>query len=104
MVAGLSYLKKIGSRVIDFVINADNIQIKRKGIGGMKTYYRLCKEDYTIMDKEGISFTIKRGKEYLTSEIIKGIVTVFSQYWVDVPIKIFAKDGVKQFTNTFRLR
>ena len=49
----------------------------------MKTYKRICTQDYFGY--------LKRGKEYLTSEEKDGTVTVFTRKWIyGVPIKIFA--------------
>jgi hypothetical protein len=62
----------------------------------MKTFKRVCVEDYTIVDDAGTSFTLKRAKEYLTSDEKDGKVTVFSTYWVRVPVRIFA--GAESFT------
>lgn len=62
----------------------------------MKTFNRICIKDFEVGDEDN-SFTIKRGKEYLTSEEDeKGEVTVFTQFWVGVPVSIFA--GEEQFT------
>ena len=62
----------------------------------MITYNRICICDFHEEDQEGNKFEIKRGKEYLTSEEESGMVTVFTNYWVKVPIKYFA--GEKIFT------
>jgi hypothetical protein len=72
----------------------------------MQTFNRICVKDYTITDREGTSFSIERGKEYLTSTIheapligpepFKDHVIVFSSYWVPVPIEHFA--GEIEFT------
>lgn len=56
----------------------------------MKTFKRVCIKSYTITDEEGQSLTIERQREYLTSPEEDGMVTVFSQYWVKVPVDIFA--------------
>ncbi len=56
----------------------------------MKTMKRVCVQDYTVTDAEGASFTVKRAKEYITSGEKDGTVVVFSQYWVRVPVSIFA--------------
>ena len=73
----------------------------------MKTYKRICIKDYSIQDSEGTTFKVERGKEYITSEIAvspsfmakelqpeDGHVTVFSTYWVKVPVSIFAGEEV----------
>ena len=53
----------------------------------MKTFNRICIEDYD---------TIKRGKEYLTSDVNElGCVTVFTSDWIHgVPVEIFAGERV----------
>lgn len=56
----------------------------------MKTFKRICIKDWEISDKYGNKFCVKRGKEYLTSDQEQGDVTVFSDYWVNVPVSIFA--------------
>lgn len=56
----------------------------------MKTFKRVCLEDYTIVDAEGTTFTVERAKEYTTSAEKDGTVVVFSRYWVTVPVRIFA--------------
>lgn len=61
-----------------------------------KTFKRVCIKDYTVTDEEGTSFTVQRAKEYITSSERDGVVVVFSQYWVTVPVEIFA--GEQQFT------
>ena len=57
----------------------------------METYKRICLKDYTIEDSEGTKFTIKRGKEYLTSPITKdNTLTIFSKYWINgIPSNLF---------------
>ncbi len=51
---------------------------------------QICIEDYAIADGDW-SFTLTRGKEYITSPAKGGCVTVFSTYWVrGVPARIFA--------------
>lgn len=62
----------------------------------MKTLNRICIKSCTILDQDGTRFTLNHGEEYLTSEEKDGEVTVFSQYWVNVPIGIFA--GEEEFT------
>ena len=62
----------------------------------MRTYNRICIEDYEIEDSEGTKFNLKRGKEYLTSQEKNGEVCVFSTYWVYVPSSLFA--GERLFT------
>jgi hypothetical protein len=60
------------------------------------TFQRVCIEDYTVTDSEGTSFTVKRGREYITSPERDGQVRVFSTFWVWVPVSIFA--GERKFT------
>lgn len=64
----------------------------------MKTYKRICLKDHTVTDGTN-SFTLKRGKEYMTSEVncapaigppaVEGHVIVMSEFWVAVPADIF---------------
>lgn len=65
----------------------------------METFKRLCIRDYKVIDGDK-EFTVKRGKEYLTSDINaapvllgikpkKDCVTVFAKYWLTVPINYF---------------
>lgn len=59
----------------------------------MNVTKRLCLTEHTITDLEGTSFTLLAGKEYTTSaEPRNGEVTVFSRYWVRVPISIFQQE------------
>ena len=60
----------------------------------MQTFNRICIEDYEIKDSEGTTFKLKRGKEYLTSPEDKGLITVFSTYWVKVPVTLFAGEQI----------
>ena len=62
----------------------------------MKTFNRICIKDYQRIDRIGQVFNVKRGKEYLTSSEEDGEVTVFSNFWVKVPVNIFA--GEEKFT------
>lgn len=61
-----------------------------------QTFKRVCIETYTISDAEGTTFTIHRGREYLTSPEVDGQIRVLSQYWVWVPASIFA--GAVEYT------
>lgn len=58
----------------------------------MKVYSRICIKNYTLTAHNGDTFTAERGKEYTTSASNEktGCVTVFSGYWVPVPIEYFA--------------
>jgi len=53
----------------------------------MKTFRRICLQDYPIIDGEK-SFVLQRGKEYITSlEQDDGTVIVFTRYWIrGVPV------------------
>lgn len=54
----------------------------------MKTFHRICTEDHTITDGEK-SVTLKRGKEYLTSDEKDGKVVVLTNYWFSAPVSLF---------------
>lgn len=57
----------------------------------MKTWTRVCIHTYTVMDQEGQSFTVERGKIYRTSAVYDDqTVTVFSSFWVRIPAWVFA--------------
>lgn len=63
----------------------------------MQTFNRICIKDWEITAENGDHFKAVRGKEYTTStEHEDGTVTVFSNYWVRVPVDHFA--GEQQFT------
>ncbi|MBT3298466.1 hypothetical protein HN385_06070 [archaeon] len=72
----------------------------------MKTFNRICIEDFEVKDESGQIFKVERDKEYLTSaindapalgpEAVKDHVIVFSKFWVPIPISVFA--GEKVFT------
>ena len=53
-------------------------------------------QNATVIDAEGTAFTIHRAEEYTTSAERDGTVMVFSQYWVRVPLRVFA--GEVKFT------
>ena len=62
-----------------------------------QTFKRICLMDYPIQDANGTTFTLRRAKEYITSPVREdGTVLVFSQYWVRVPVTLFA--GEQEFT------
>jgi hypothetical protein len=63
-----------------------------------QTFNRICLEDYPLVDEDDptLTFTLKRGKEYITSPERDGQVRVYSTYWVWVPATLFA--GAKEFT------
>lgn len=56
----------------------------------MTTFKRICLRDYTISAENGDTLTLTRGKEYITSRERAGLVTVFSSFWVPVPVDLFA--------------
>ena len=60
----------------------------------MKTFNRICIKDHEITDSEGTTFELKRGKEYTTSPENNGLITVFSTYWVKVPVTLFAGEEI----------
>ncbi len=62
----------------------------------MRTWNRVCIEDYAVEAQNGDRLELQRGKEYLTSDIANGSVVVFSSFWERVPARIFA--GEQQFT------
>ena len=63
----------------------------------METFKRICIQNYEHSDRNGATFGIERGKEYLTSKPhADGTVTVFTQYWERAPLEYFA--GEVQFT------
>ena len=62
----------------------------------MKTYKRICIKNHSIIGNNG-TFEIRRGKEYITSpKNKKNMVTVYTNFWADVPISCFA--GAQKFT------
>ena len=62
----------------------------------MRTFERICIEDYTVRAENGDTLTLRRGEEYITSAERDGMVTVFSAFWVPVPAAPFA--GARVFT------
>jgi hypothetical protein len=57
----------------------------------MRTYQRICIQDYDVLAENGDHFEVKRGKEYLTSDVRDdGSVIVFTRYWHPAPVSIFA--------------
>jgi len=63
----------------------------------MRTFHRICIEDYCITAHNGDKLELKRGREYLTSDVRGGDkVVVYSTFWVPVPVDLFA--GAKLFT------
>ena len=62
----------------------------------MTTFNRVCIKDFCIEGASGPEVELKRGHEYLTSKERNKKVVVFSTYWVEVPVELFAGDV--QFT------
>jgi hypothetical protein len=76
----------------------------------VKTYKRVCLEEYVVRADNGDVLRLERGKEYTTSprrapteydrkfvlDGIDSVVTVFSSYWVPVPTGLFS--GSRVFT------
>jgi len=63
----------------------------------MQTFNRVCIKDHEVKDSRGSLFCVNRGKEYITSAVDENkTVMVFSNYWVRVPVDIFA--GEIEFT------
>ncbi len=63
----------------------------------MKTFHRICVENYTLTADNGDALVLTRGKEYMTSaEHDDGTVTVFSSFWARVPASLFS--GAHIFT------
>ncbi len=62
----------------------------------MTTFNRICIKDYEVTAENGDHFEVKRGQEYLTSPEKDSKVTVFSNFWVKVPVNVFA--GEEKFT------
>ena len=65
--------------------------------GAMITYNRICIKDY-VLEAENGRLELHRGKEYTTSREQDGQVTVFTNFWVKVPVELFA--GEVLFTKT----
>ena len=57
----------------------------------MKTFSRICIKTETFVDGEK-NVTLKRGEEYITSEEKDGTVIVFTTYWFNCPISLFASE------------
>lgn len=61
----------------------------------MKTFKRICIQDWEVTDSEGNRCEVLRGNEYITSpEHDDGTCTVFTTYWVRVPVTHFAGEQV----------
>jgi len=58
----------------------------------MKAVKRICIQDWEVTADNGDHFEVTRGKEYITSmENEDGECTVFSNFWVKVPLSCFAE-------------
>jgi hypothetical protein len=55
----------------------------------MITYRRICIKDYVLEAQNGDRLELHCGREYLTSREHDGQVTVFTNFWVKVPIELF---------------
>ncbi len=56
----------------------------------MKAYKRICIKDFTIR-ADNATVKLLRGKEYTTSRVRNGTLTVYTNYWIPrVPKEIFA--------------
>ena len=57
----------------------------------MRTFKRICIQDYTLRAENGDTLELERGHEYITSsEHNDGTVTVFTNFWVRVSPQLFA--------------
>jgi hypothetical protein len=63
---------------------------------GVKTFNRICIKDFVLTAQNGDCLQLQRGREYLTSPEENGKVVVFTNFWVPVPVELFA--GEKVFT------
>lgn len=56
----------------------------------MKVYDRICLKNWFIEAENGDRLELHRGKSYTTSASQPdGTVTVFSRFWVTVPLDVF---------------
>lgn len=57
----------------------------------MKTFNRICVKDHAIEALNGDRHEVKRGHEYLTSDVLDdGQVCVFGSFWTRFPADVFA--------------
>jgi len=66
----------------------------------VQTFRRICIDNYSVTDNNGNTLSVKKGKEYITSEInnapavgpssVKNHVIVFTNVWGPVPIEYFS--------------
>ncbi len=59
----------------------------------MKTFKRICIKGYEHPEARKL---IEKGKEYITSIVKDGKLTVFTRYWFEIDKKYFA--GAEKFT------
>lgn len=63
----------------------------------MRTFNRICIEDYELTAKNGDCMKLTWGRKYLTSAVRDdGTVIVLTNYWEPAPVAIFA--GEWEFT------
>jgi hypothetical protein len=64
----------------------------------MKTFSRVCIKDYTVTALNGDTEEVKRGREYLTSDVQEGgrVVVFQGKFWASFPVELFA--GEVKFT------
>jgi len=61
----------------------------------MKTFKRICIKNFKLIDDEGQKLELNRGQEYTTSKKdVDNNVTVFTNFWVSVPVKLFAGEQI----------
>jgi hypothetical protein len=61
----------------------------------VRTFKRTCCQDYTLTAQNGDTLVLKAGEEYITSaERDDGLVVVFTQFWVPVPLSLFRQGTV----------
>ena len=63
----------------------------------MKTFKRICIQDYSLEAENGDRLELKGGKEYITTAEKDGMVTVFTRFWVPVAVSLFT--GERPFTD-----
>jgi len=57
----------------------------------VKVYQRVCVREETYVDPDTqAEFKLEKGKSYTTSWAENGTVMLFSQYWIRVPVSLFA--------------
>ena len=63
----------------------------------MKTFNRICVKDAALEAQNGDRQEIKRGKEYLTTDILEdGTVIVFDRFWAPSDASLFC--AAERFT------